>query len=80
MNNGFVIRRTTQCWDRGASSYVVERVRPTGKSIASGYRFAKTALNEAVRFSSAKEAKKVLTSMKRTDPDRDYSDYTIIKG
>jgi len=75
----FVIRRTTEGLDRAASSYVVERSTPVGKSVGGAYRFAKTALTEAVAFDQ-NTAKKVLSSLKRTDNRKDESTYTIIEA
>jgi len=75
----FVIRRTTEGWDRASSSYVVERSQPVNKSIGGGYRFAKTSLSEAVQFEQT-TAKKILTSLKRNDSHKGESTYTLIEA
>ena len=74
----FVIRRCTEGYDRLSSSYAVGRKRPVGKSVGGKFRFAKTAVANAATFRTQDTAKKVLTSIKRTDPNRAEATYAVV--
>jgi len=78
MRKNVIIRRTTEGVDRSASSYVIRRSEPVGRSVAAPYRFAKTSLQEAERFDK-KSAQKILTSLRRSDEWREYSTYTLVQ-
>jgi len=79
MAKNFVIRRTTDGWDRAASSYVVRRPSPSGKGAKGTFRFAKTSLVEAEKFDEGK-ARKILRSLKREDQRKDESTYAIVEA
>lgn len=74
----FVIRRCTEGCDRMCSSYAVGRKRPVGKSLGGKFRFAKTAVANASTFRTQETAKKVLNSIKRTDPNRTEATYSVV--
>lgn len=65
----FCVRRTTEGTDRASSAYLIEG--------ATGLRFAKTAVSEAIEFGTRKQASSALSRTKRKDPNRDISTYSI---
>lgn len=79
MRKFYVIRRTTEGWDRAASSYVVERSQSVDRSLGGGYRFSKTSIMEASWFERP-TAKKILTSLKKKDHRRGESTYALIEA
>ncbi|RLI49241.1 hypothetical protein DRO61_05370 [Candidatus Bathyarchaeota archaeon] len=65
----FCVRRTTEGLDRASCAYLIEG--------ASGFRFAKTAVSEAIEFGSRKQASSAMSRLKRSDVKRDVSTYSV---
>ena len=78
MGDRFIIRRSLYGEDRVASSYAISRDRPVGKSLGGKFRFAKTSKYDAATFRSPETARKVLKSIRRTDPWAEDAMYNIV--
>ena len=78
MRKPFIIRRTVRGVEKSSSGYVVERVRRIGRAMGGCYRFAKTSTYDAEIFDK-NTAQKVLRSIRRNDPHRDHSKYSIVE-
>jgi len=69
----WTVRRSSMGEDRVSASYLVERTQPVGRSLSAGYRFAKTAVDNATTFRSLNEAEKIMRSISRQDTSCDYA-------